>query len=126
MWQSLRLLFQRSDDLLDFDVRNAENKAVLGDLKSGYLNSFGVFLSSALEDSLRQRFYRAQSLGELKSIVGEKLFADRLQEFDRLNVTLIELYEHQIKNLERHLGAQGRNVASELLPLAKPIYFRKK
>ena len=30
-------LFQRSDDLLDYDIRNAEGKAILGDLKSGYL-----------------------------------------------------------------------------------------
>ena len=38
-------LFQRSDDLLDYDIRNDEGKAILGDLKSGYLNSFGAFIS---------------------------------------------------------------------------------
>ncbi len=37
-------LFQRSDDLLDYDIRNDEGKAILGDLKSGYLNSFGAFV----------------------------------------------------------------------------------
>ena len=36
-------LFQRSDDLLDYNIRNHEGKAILGDMKSGYLNSFGEF-----------------------------------------------------------------------------------
>ena len=33
-------LFQRSDDLLDYNIRNHEGKDILGDLKSGYLNFF--------------------------------------------------------------------------------------
>ncbi len=49
----LGVLFQRSDDLLDFDIRNYEGKALLGDLKSGYLNSFAVFLMKDLMASKR-------------------------------------------------------------------------
>lgn len=123
----LGLLFQRSDDLLDFDVRNYENKAVLGDLKSGYLNSFGVFLTTGLSEETRQRFFKSQSLGELKSIVGEATFDARLAEFDRINISLIELYTHLVKRLEALLGApMGAAVAKELLPLSKPLYWRKK
>lgn len=122
----LGLLFQRSDDLLDFDVRNYENKAVLGDLKSGYLNSFGVFLTRELPEDKRQAIFKAQSLGELKSIVGEKTFDDRVAEFDRMNVSLIELYDHQIGRLAALIGTKGAAVARELLPLSKPLYWRKK
>ena len=123
----LGLLFQRSDDLLDFDIRNYENKAVLGDLKSGYLNSFGVFLTKDLPENTRQATFKSQSLGELKSIVTEKHFEERLAEFDRINVSLIDLYAHQVKRLEALLGGErGAGVAAELLPLSKPLYWRKK
>ena len=123
----LGLLFQRSDDLLDFDVRNYENKAVLGDLKSGYLNSFGVFLTRELPEEKRQAVFKSQSLGELKSVIGENCFDQRLGEFDRMNVSLIELYDHQIQRLATLLpGGAGAQLAAELLPLSKPLYWRKK
>lgn len=122
----LGLLFQRSDDLLDFDVRNYENKAVLGDLKSGYLNSFGVFLTRELPNETRQRVFKAQSLGEVKSVVTEKYFDGKLAEFDRINVGLIELYDHQVKRLGALLPESAKGVVDELLPLSKPLYWRKK
>lgn len=122
----LGLLFQRSDDLLDFDVRNYENKAVLGDLKSGYLNSFGVYLTSELPEDKRQAAFKSQSLGELKSIVGEKYFDERLASFDQMNISLIELYDHQMQRLRVLLPEANRGVVDELLPLSKPLYWRKK
>jgi octaprenyl-diphosphate synthase len=122
----LGLLFQRSDDLLDFDVRNYEGKAVLGDLKSGYLNSFGVFLTTGLPEETRQKVFKAQSLGELKSMAGEAHFESRLAEFDRLNVGLIELYGHQMSRLESLLPEANRALVGELKPLSKPLYWRKK
>lgn len=122
----LGVLFQRSDDLLDFDVRNYENKAVLGDLKSGYLNSFGVFLTRDLAPDVRQRAFKAQSLGELKSIVTDAHFESRLTAFDRMNVALIELYEHQLDRLRGLLPEKAKPIVDELLPLSKPLYWRKK
>ena len=123
----LGVLFQRSDDLLDFDVRNYENKAVLGDLKSGYLNSFGVFLTNEMPEEQRQRVFKSQSLGELKSIVTEKRFDERVAEFDRINVSMIELYDHQVQRLAKMVpGPGGPALVEELLPLSKPLYWRKK
>jgi len=122
----LGLLFQRSDDLLDFDVRNDEGKAVLGDLKSGYLNSFGVFLTHELPEDRRQAVFKSQSLGELKSIVGEAHFDARLAEFDRINADLIALYDHQMKRLEAMLPEKNRAVIGELQPLSKLLYWRKR
>ena len=130
----LGLLFQRSDDLLDFDVRNFEGKAVLGDLKSGYLNSFGVFLTEDLVEEKRQAVFRSQSLGELRSVLGESVFEKKVADFDLLNHSLIELYAHQISRLESLLPLHLRQVASgaaqviisELAVLSKPIYWRKR
>lgn len=122
----LGLLFQRSDDLLDFDVRNREGKAVLGDLKSGYLNSFGVFLSHDLAPDAKERFLKSQSLGELKSIIGEARFDERLAEFDRGGATKIELYLHLANRLEAMLDAGAKALIAELLPLPKQLYWREK
>ncbi|HVK61098.1 MAG TPA: polyprenyl synthetase family protein [Bdellovibrionales bacterium] len=122
----LGLLFQRSDDLLDFDVRNYENKAVLGDLKSGYLNSFGVFITRELPADQRERALKSQSLGEFKAALGEKFFDERVAEFDRINTTLIELYDHQLDRLSSLLSDSQRGLIDELRPLSKPIYWRKK
>jgi octaprenyl-diphosphate synthase len=134
----LGLLFQRSDDLLDFDVRNYENKAVLGDLKSGYLNSFGVFLTQGLDEDKRQRIFKAASLGELKSVQGEAAFEKSVEDFDQLNQAIIDMYGHLMQRLETLLarllpGAQANSAAlsaqvivRELSPLPKPIYWRKK
>ena len=75
---TLGLLFQRSDDLLDFDIRNAENKAILGDLKSGYLNSFGAFLCRDLSSDIRLKLQKIQSLEEVFRILGEDNFNNGL------------------------------------------------
>lgn len=128
----LGLLFQRSDDLLDFDIRNYENKAVLGDLKSGYLNSFGVFLTRNLPEEQRQRIFRAQSLGELKSVVSERAFDESVAAFDRINSELIALYDHHLDRLEKlDLGSQDlqnalAGVVVELRPISNPLYWRRK
>ncbi|MES2855033.1 MAG: polyprenyl synthetase family protein [Bdellovibrionota bacterium] len=122
----LGLLFQRSDDLLDFDVRNYENKAVFGDLKSGYLNSFGVFVTRELPADVKERALKSQSLGEFKVAVTEALFDQRVADFDKMNTTLIELYEHLLGRLEKLLKEPQRSLIEDLRPLSKPIYWRKK
>jgi len=80
----LGLLFQRSDDLLDFDVRNYESKAILGDLKSGYLNSFSVFLLHEVTSEQKAAFLRAESLEEIRRILRPEYFDRRLSEFDKI------------------------------------------
>jgi octaprenyl-diphosphate synthase len=119
-------LFQRSDDLLDFDIRNEEGKAVLGDLKSGYLNSFGVYLSRELSDVDKERFIKSQSLGEMKSVVGEAEFENKLADFDRINAAMIELYQHQTRRLGEFLSPQQKGLVEELLPLPRQLYWRRK
>lgn len=121
----LGLLFQRSDDLLDFDVRNYEKKAVLGDLKSGYLNSFGAFLARDFKEEKRRAMMGAQTIDALKSIVGESHFESSLKEFDRVNGQIIELYQHHLNTLDKLLGESEKSLIGDLRGLANPLYWRK-
>ncbi len=125
MGSILGLLFQRSDDLLDFDVRNYEDKIILGDLKSGYLNSFSVFLLDGISDEVKAQFVKSQSLEELKRIIGEKYFEKRLTEFDQLNSKLIDLYLHLNQRIKTFLKTEQAQLSEDLLPLSNAFYWRK-
>ncbi len=121
----LGLLFQRSDDLLDFDIRNFEKKAVLGDLKSGYLNSFGAFLARDYKEEQRKLMMSAQFIEELKENVGVTHFEESLKEFDRINSQIIELYLHHLSTLETQLTSTEKKLIGDLRGLANPLYWRK-
>lgn len=125
MGSLLGLLFQRGDDLLDFDIRNDEGKALLGDLKSGYLNSFGAFLSRDFNEDKKQVLRRCETLEEVKSLVGEAEFIHAVQEFDEMNRQVIELYEHKARSLESRLPVETRGLLNDLMGLPSVLYFRK-
>ncbi len=126
MGSILGLLFQRSDDLLDFDVRNYEAKAVLGDLKSGYLNSAGVFLLDGVKDSSFDRAVESQSLGQLINTISQGHFDKRLSEFDEKNQQLIDLYAHLNDQLKEMLNSEQKSLHDQLEPLGRLLYWRKK
>jgi octaprenyl-diphosphate synthase len=121
----LGLLFQRGDDLLDFDVRNDEDKAVLGDLKSGYINSFAAFLSRRFSDQEKATLRDCQSLDEVKELVGVDTFNHTVQEFDEMNRQVIELYEHKARSLESVLLPAQRGLIHDLIGLPSVLYFRR-
>jgi octaprenyl-diphosphate synthase len=121
----LGLLFQRGDDLLDFDIRNDEGKGLLGDLKSGYLNSFGAFLARDFNEDKKQQLRRSQTLDEVKALVGHDTFNHAVQEFDELNTQVIDLYEHKAKSLEPLLLPAQRGLINDLMGLPSVLYFRR-
>ncbi len=121
----LGLLFQRSDDLLDFDVRNGEGKAILGDLKSGYLNSFGAFLAHGLSPEQKSRLKDCTTLEEIGQVVGEGKFQARVAEFDEINQRFIDLYLHHADSLAELLPDKERPLVSNLKQLPHPLYWRK-
>lgn len=121
----LGALFQRSDDLLDFNVRNYEDKAVLGDLKSGYLNSFGAFLVEPLNKKQLERFRSCQDLDELKELIGEEYFEKKVTEFDEMNQRLIDLYFHHLGTLEGLLTEDAKGLVADLKQLPQVLYWRK-
>lgn len=122
----LGLLFQRSDDLLDFDIRNHEKKAVLGDLKSGYINSFGAFLTEDFDSPQRKAFASCDSLGALRLNLGEGVLERRLEEFDKINSDLIERYHHYLSVLQKMESFPWKPLLTDLEKLPDPLYWRKK
>lgn len=121
----LGLLFQRGDDLLDFDIRNDEGKALLGDLKSGYLNSFAAFLARDFNEEKKQNLRRCQTLDEVKALVGIEAFNHAAASFDELNAQVIGLYEHKAKSLETFLLPEQRGLIPEFMALPSVLYFRR-
>lgn len=120
-------LFQRSDDLLDFDVRNDEGKALLGDLQSGYLNSFAAFATKHIPADQKALLRECKSLGDFhQRLGGEPVFTAAVKDFDQQNQFLIELYSHRLKGLERHLGADEMGLFKVLEKLPDLLYWRKK
>lgn len=121
----LGLLFQRGDDLLDFDIRNDEGKALLGDLKSGYLNSFGAFMARDLSEADRKRLRACQTLPEVREVVGSERFDHDVAQFDEMNRQVIELYEHKADSLSSFLATGERGLIGDLRGLPSILYFRR-
>jgi octaprenyl-diphosphate synthase len=121
----LGMLFQRGDDLLDFDIRNDEGKALLGDLKSGYLNSFGAFLARGFSQDEKQKLRSCETLDQVKDFVGLENFNRSVQAFDEMNRQVIGLYGHKAKSLEAHLEPLERGLINELAGLPDVLYFRR-
>lgn len=116
-------LFQRSDDLLDFNVRNYEGKAVLGDLKSGYFNSFASFVCQELAPTSRRQLRQVQTLEDFyQAIGGKQVFEQKLAQFDQINQRKIDLYHHHLKTLGDRVG---QRLADKIRPLTDVLYWRK-
>ena len=121
----LGLLFQRSDDLLDFNIRNFEKKEVLGDLKSGYLNSFGAYLTQNLSTKQREEFKKSSCLQEVICTIGAEEYQRKIDSFDRMNSQVIDLYLHHLENLRDLLDEENHGLLDNLAKLPQPLYWRK-
>ncbi len=121
----LGLLLQRSDDLLDFDIRNYEQKAIMGDLGAGYVNSFcaRLFLEYPLDKKADAA--RITDLAQFIDYVGHVFFQKHLQKFDAENAALIEDYRNTLKTLGTLSGGAYAETAATLEPLAELLYWRK-
>ena len=120
-------LFQRSDDLLDYDIRNFEGKAILGDLKSGYLNSFGAFVTQGMNRTQIDLLIKSQDLEQFKnSMGGEAQFQAKVKDFDKVNQDLIAMYHHHLQQLGTFLDADEKVLLQFLQPLTDLLYWRKK
>ena len=119
-------LFQRSDDLLDYNIRNDEGKAILGDLKSGYLNSFGAFVARDMTRAQIDQMVKSSDLKEYYQCFagGEKEFQSYVQKFDAVNEKMIQLYDHHLVQLEKKI--QKPELIKSLKPLTEILYWRRK
>jgi octaprenyl-diphosphate synthase len=119
-------LFQRSDDLLDYNIRNDEGKAILGDLKSGYLNSFGAYVSRGMTRAQIDQMVKSSNLEEYYKCFpgGESDFQAFVKSFDVTNEKMIQLYEHHLVQLEKKV--QKPELIKSLKPLTEILYWRRK
>ena len=122
MGQIMGLIFQRADDLLDFDIRNQENKTTFKDMKEGVFNSFALHLLRTVncceranpkqlklnqlnekERKWRQALKSCHSLKEVKKLIGDKTFEIALKEFDKISQQKIKAFKQEIKPLEKYM-----------------------
>ncbi|MEC9282106.1 MAG: polyprenyl synthetase family protein [Bdellovibrionota bacterium] len=122
--RNLGTLFQRGDDLLDFDIRNSENKKILGDLTGGYLNSFAAFLVKGIESERVDAFFKCRSMPEVNDLFGENFFNEKLAQFDAESEKMMEQYQEDLKSLSKFLSEDEASLMEEFLPLAKLLYWR--
>ena len=116
------LIFQRADDLLDFDIRNKENKTTFKDMKEGMFNSFAVHLLHVTrfreetsrqnreskgvnekEGNERRALKACHSLKEVQSLIGEKAFERALKSFDKISQQHIMVCNSEIEQLGKSL-----------------------
>ena len=125
-------LFQRGDDLLDYDIRNDEGKALLGDLKAGYLNSFGTFMTKDRTRSQIDQLIKSKNLEDLyncfskNSTEGKELFLAKVADFDSMNEKMIQLYHHHLLQLQNLLKPNEVTLIQNLKPLTEILYWRRK
>ncbi len=121
-------LFQRSDDLLDYNIRNFEEKAILGDLRSGYLNSFGSFASQKMDRIQIDQMIKSKTMSDFhkcfSAVDGEKIFDHKVSEFDILNSKLIDIYQHHLSQLNQKIVSA--ELFESLKPLTEILYWRRK
>ncbi len=118
-------LFQRSDDLLDYNIRNDENKAILGDLKSKYVNSFAAFLIQDLPADKKLEFAKSTCMMDVYRTIGEKEFFAKVEEFDKINSGMIGLFHHHLSSLQKYLKPEQMPLTSELSRICKALYWRR-
>jgi octaprenyl-diphosphate synthase len=120
--RNMGLLLQRSDDLLDFNIRNYEKKSSFTDLKAGFLNSFSVLLFSDLKWS--QDFYKIESESDLLKFVSKEKLDEKLSIFDQMNTGVIEEIKNQSEQLAK-INPELSKLKDLILKIAPSLYWRK-
>jgi len=117
------LLFQRSDDLMDFSVRNKDHKPYLSDIQQKYFNSFACLLLE--EASLRKQksLSKVQSISAVYSLFPD--FEDKVEKFDHMNSHLIGQTKKEIKKLQPFLKKSEMGLIDLLEHWAFLVYWRK-
>jgi len=119
------VLFQRADDLIDYDIRNTENKNILGDHKSGYLNSFAIFALQEQSDNYKKDFLQLNELEKIQEYIGNTNWQNKIKAFDEINTELVNQYNNELNKLEELLTGKEKEICTQLLPLGHLLYWRK-
>ena len=107
------LLFQRSDDLIDFNIRNKHKKPYLVDLQEGYFNSFACWLLKGSNSQQEQKLMKAKSIKDIHKAFPD--FKEKLKAFDSLNIKTIKQGEQILEHTKTLLYKKEQ----KLIPLLK-------
>lgn len=121
--QSFGLLFQRSDDLMDFAIRNSDKKPYFSDLRQKHFNSFACFL---LKRASPQKERKLKTIRSKSALV--QLFPDlksHIREFDQLNRQIIKKTERNIEKIEPFLKNREQGLMKHLQKLPWFLYYRR-
>ena len=118
------ILFQRADDLLDFDIRNKENKDVFKDMTEGYFNSFAVYLSEGKDSHFKSVLKSCRCLREVKDLTGEKGFEEALSSFDEMNEQIVKDCHQETDKLAPFLLKEEQSLIKELKTWPQRFYWR--
>ena len=117
------LLFQRSDDLMDFCIRNQEKKPGFSDLKQKYFNSFACFLLQDSCEETEKYLQTVRSLSQLKRRIPD--LESKVKAFDNINLKLIKKTEKSICRLKPFLKKKERPMIESLKAWPYFLYWRK-
>lgn len=120
---SFGILFQRSDDLLDFNIRNLNKKTVLSDMKQKYYNSFACFLLQNATRETETRFKQVVNISQVHDCFPN--FKKQVQSFDSLNENLIQQCHKDIDKLKIFLTAKQRGLIDALQKRSSFLYWRQ-
>lgn len=118
------VIYQRSDDLLDFGINNQHSKSILVDLEQGYCNSFSCYLVQGASSSLIKQYQSCKTLDEIKVIFPN--FEKALKKFHEDNKILIKKTEQEIDKLISFLNNKEQVILPELKKFVSLFYWRTK
>ena len=78
-----------------------------------------------MSDREKEIFKNCQSVDEVKKLVGETFFDLKTEQFDQINVSFVELYNHHLGRLEKLLSLEQQGLVEELRALPEPLYWRQ-
>ena len=120
---NMGILFQRSDDLLDFSLRKKENKGAFTDLKQNYLNSFACFLVKRKRKGLGDDLRQVRNFKSFTSLVPD--YESQLADFDKINKKLIRDTQKDIESLKKFLKPKERKLIESLKTVPETYYWRQ-
>lgn len=119
---SIGILFQRSDDLLDFSLRGGEDKDVFTDLRQNYFNSFACFLAEKRGASFSWKLKKVRNFKGFSSLIPN--YKEEVAAFDKVNQLFIEKAKQDIEKLEPYLKSKEKGLIEELKAVPLSFYQR--
>lgn len=116
------ILFQRSDDLLDFSLRKGKDKDIFTDLGQNYLNSFSCFLADRKGASFRKKLRKVRNFKDFSSLVPD--YRNEVSAFDEANQFIVKKAKRDIEKLEKFLDFKEKGLIEELKILPLVCYRR--